>query len=437
MIKFTQSKRRVFSTFFLSAILISCGGGSDDESSPQNLEGVFLDSTVAGLNYKTQSIEGITNELGKFQYKAGESVTFSIGDIVIGEAKGQAVITPINLVQGATDENNETVTNIARLLQTLDEDGNPDIDGIVISSEVRAKANNITLDFEVSINEFSVNNKLTNFLDDLSSSAGKSFTLIDQTAARDHFKSSLLAAYEGTYTGTFTGDDSGTWTFNINSLGNISGTASTSEGESIISGQLASDGSSDISGSAGSSSFSGAFSLDGTVTGTWTDTAFGESGTFRGNRTSKNILSNPTVNISGLGNVDISGLDFPGGITFEPNDGSSIYIGENQENLSANWIRKGTSAIDFKNEVIAITYSKSVEAVGVTYVRTTGTGNLRKIYAYSNVCGGPTTESCQNITVNTNDNTVSFNHFELSSESESGNTAQGTITLLGTLNLVL
>jgi para-nitrobenzyl esterase len=49
----------------------------------------FYDSPVAGLEYKTQTASGITNEKGKFKYYPGETVTFSIGGLVLGSARGK------------------------------------------------------------------------------------------------------------------------------------------------------------------------------------------------------------------------------------------------------------------------------------------------------------------------------------------------------------
>ena len=53
-------------------------------SAPSDMTGIFVDSHVAGL----------TSAIGAFQYKKGETVTFSIGGLVLGFAAGQNVITP-------------------------------------------------------------------------------------------------------------------------------------------------------------------------------------------------------------------------------------------------------------------------------------------------------------------------------------------------------
>ena len=69
-------------------------------------------------------MSGITDGAGTFMYHEGESITFLVGDIMLGSAPGNFIMTPIDLVPGAVDETHPTVTNICRLLQSLDQDGN-------------------------------------------------------------------------------------------------------------------------------------------------------------------------------------------------------------------------------------------------------------------------------------------------------------------------
>ena len=58
-------------------------------SSPQGkvLQGAFQDSPVQGLEYRTPTLSGPTGPKGEFEYRAGETVTFSIGGLVIGAAQ--------------------------------------------------------------------------------------------------------------------------------------------------------------------------------------------------------------------------------------------------------------------------------------------------------------------------------------------------------------
>ncbi|OJS99269.1 hypothetical protein BEE62_03670 [Marinobacter nauticus] len=75
----------------------------------------------------------LTNDNGEFQYQEGETVTFKIGQLTLGSAKGGATISPRDIASEAGS------INVARVLQTLDDDGDP-TNGITISADVRSKA---------------------------------------------------------------------------------------------------------------------------------------------------------------------------------------------------------------------------------------------------------------------------------------------------------
>ncbi|MGD0209390.1 MAG: hypothetical protein ABSC14_00235 [Desulfomonilia bacterium] len=131
-----------FSLFLISLALTGC---SSSDSGPRH--GIFNDSTVEGLTFKTETLAGETDSQGRFSYMPGETVTFSIGGIVLGTATAKSIITPVDLVAGAQNETDPTVTNITRLLITLDEDNDPD-NGITISPEVRTALADSSVDFE-------------------------------------------------------------------------------------------------------------------------------------------------------------------------------------------------------------------------------------------------------------------------------------------------
>ena len=85
----TLSASLIQTTAVISAsmMLVACGGGTSTSAPPQNpppttLTGTFIDSPVANIGYRTDSIApDATDSQGQFSYLAGESVTFSIGDI--------------------------------------------------------------------------------------------------------------------------------------------------------------------------------------------------------------------------------------------------------------------------------------------------------------------------------------------------------------------
>ena len=148
-----------FGVSLLTALLLfGCGGGSSgDETASTEGEiekatevGIIVDAQINGLRYvslssdKKQSKEGVTNAKGEFFYFEGGSVTFYVGNIEIGST------TPEKMVAITTVAKSETESeNIARFLQTIDTDSNPD-NGITISSTVNenAKSSSISLSFD-------------------------------------------------------------------------------------------------------------------------------------------------------------------------------------------------------------------------------------------------------------------------------------------------
>ena len=121
-----------------STVLVGC---SDDDDSVQT--GRLVDSAVAGIQYRTATQSGVTNRHGEFAYLAGETVTFSIGDINLPAVPAGAVITPLDLAN-ADNPYHAAAANIARLLQSLDADDNPD-NGITIDSTRHTQADGVSI----------------------------------------------------------------------------------------------------------------------------------------------------------------------------------------------------------------------------------------------------------------------------------------------------
>lgn len=132
---------RVKSILSLLGIMILMGCSKDEipvnsTSETEVKTGIFVDSAVEGLFYRTPTRSGFTNVKGEFEYLAGETVSFYVGKLKLGSAEGVPVMTPITISseKDATIYTKE-VQNMAALLQTLDIDGNPD-NGIKLVPEV-------------------------------------------------------------------------------------------------------------------------------------------------------------------------------------------------------------------------------------------------------------------------------------------------------------
>ena len=164
--------------------------------------GVFIDSAVQGLRFATASQEGTTDVEGTFQFAPGETVQFFVGDVFLGQALGAGTVTPIDLVTGAANELHPTVTNIARFLQTLDDDADLS-NGIQISPVTAGLAAGKSANFEQPILDFGNDGAIQILVSELTAatSAGAR-TLVSVQDAQSHLNASVLGFLEGTWAGT-------------------------------------------------------------------------------------------------------------------------------------------------------------------------------------------------------------------------------------------
>lgn len=178
----------------LATAVTACGGNDTPTTinDPAIQTGVFLDSAVQGLRYRTNSLNGETDSAGRFSYTSGETVSFYIGDILLGSTTAKAIVTPLDLVPGATNETDPTVTNLLRFLQSLDSDGDAS-NGISLNATVIANAAGQTINFNQSISNFEMNVQDTvDFL------FGGSRPMVSATEAQAHFRDTLIGiATEG------------------------------------------------------------------------------------------------------------------------------------------------------------------------------------------------------------------------------------------------
>ncbi len=145
---------KVMSFSLMVGLLFACGGGGSSSSMPGLRTGVLLDSPVAGISYSTSTQSGTTNSQGEFSYQVGETVTFRLGGLELGQAAGATQVTLFDLAgvtsvprsiedlyaaaaQTANRRSFHTAVNIGVLLQTMDADGIAD-NGIEITPQVAA-----------------------------------------------------------------------------------------------------------------------------------------------------------------------------------------------------------------------------------------------------------------------------------------------------------
>ena len=139
----TKNFNVVFSITFAALFTVSCGGS---DSTGPILTGNLVDSPVAGVGYATPTVTGVTTLDGEFSYRDGEAIVFSVGKLALPVVQASDMITPLDIAD-SDDVSDAAVINVARLLQSLDEDADPS-NGIFISESTKS-AFDETLNFDV------------------------------------------------------------------------------------------------------------------------------------------------------------------------------------------------------------------------------------------------------------------------------------------------
>ena len=162
-----------------------CGNGSPNSSSTNTpaKTGVFLDSPVSGLGYTSISYSGNTDAQGQFSYASGETVSFHIGSWTLGSNDAAPYVTPLDLT--ASGELQDGAINRARLLQSLDSDGDPS-NGIQLNIPAGTEPTG-TLDFDVPSADFETNPEVLAFI----GAATNTSTLVTRQASIDHLQDTI------------------------------------------------------------------------------------------------------------------------------------------------------------------------------------------------------------------------------------------------------
>ena len=212
--------KKLLAVTVLASLLASCGGGSEsgltvtsdvnsntsgpvatpnpDQTPSQSpgpltsvvpvdttvTSGIFLDSPVGNLSYTTASQSGFTDEQGRFNYVAGETIVFKIGNIEFPPVVASEVITPIDLFSGGA-VNHRGVVNVSRLLQTMDADNDPS-NGILLAQW----ADNIIAPEAIDFESLDFTEQLNNLL---STYSGSSRSLVGGSEAIGHLANSLIS----------------------------------------------------------------------------------------------------------------------------------------------------------------------------------------------------------------------------------------------------
>ncbi len=110
----------------IAIILLSVVGCGSDDAATDNVEvgtqitSLFVDAPVAGLGYAASSGSGKTSATGTFPCTYGEVVSFTVGNLDLGDAACGNVIFPMNLTnEGAVNPNGGAVA-MGVLFKALD-----------------------------------------------------------------------------------------------------------------------------------------------------------------------------------------------------------------------------------------------------------------------------------------------------------------------------
>jgi cytochrome c len=182
----TKKYRFLMVSILLGIILsiLGCGDDFDTQNSSSSIKtGTFIDSPVEGLHYTTPTLSGFTNTKGEFQYKSGEMIRFSLGNLSLGEVQARKLITPLTLC-GEYDLNNIGIkaTNIARVLQTLGHNATSST-RLTIPTELRdLNISDINLELETDLNSLLVRAEALN---------GVNYVLVDSESAKNEMRNHI------------------------------------------------------------------------------------------------------------------------------------------------------------------------------------------------------------------------------------------------------
>lgn len=209
-----KSRVKFASLFAMAAVLLAgCGGGGGGSSAPMEKPNVqpltltakFVDSPVSGITVRSGpdgTFVSTTDENGAFQYQTGGAVEFSIGQMKLGAVTdtttmtNSGLVTPLTLDGDTSSEASPRATNVLRILQSLDSDGNPE-NGITISAETAGAVTPV--DFNLSVESFEMHPAVTAMLNSVAQAEGQPRALVAAEMARQHFTNSMSQLFTGMY----------------------------------------------------------------------------------------------------------------------------------------------------------------------------------------------------------------------------------------------
>ena len=270
------------------AMFIAGCGSSSRKTSPAVVNGVFADAPVVGLSYSCGSTTAVTGAGGAFTCPKSSTVTFTVGGVTICKAPAQAFMTPVSCAQANGDPSaNASTPSVVATAQFVISIGTPtgtvpgSLSTLTITSAELTAASGVSLDFSSP----TIQQDLLTAVNTVNPGQ----TLASPSTAETELTGTVATNVAGSYSGSYSGGDSGTWKVTVDTSGNVSGTYTSTGGggTGTISGALVSG--TTFSGSAGNASWTGNVDTSKPPTtgtgpylfsGSWTNTTAGVSGSF-------------------------------------------------------------------------------------------------------------------------------------------------------------
>lgn len=196
----------------LSACNTKDNDGYDIPAVVQPTQGRLVDAPVEGVSYQAtpSAISGKTGANGVFTCKAGDTVSFSVGGVVVGSAACAATVAAADLA-GTSTLSDVKLQNRLVFLQALDEDDDP-TNGIRITAAVHDALTN-ALDFTLPAADFdkAFAALLPAGQNDVYGQpyAGRAMSASRRAAAVDHYESTMATLLGKTETSSATQDSAG------------------------------------------------------------------------------------------------------------------------------------------------------------------------------------------------------------------------------------
>ena len=202
-----RAARNSLLCFFMAlgaGFLVACGGGGGgsvivDDTTPEEFSVYLSDAAAEGVEYSGPNGGGLTWKGGVFSATEGE-FEFSIAGTTLGRVSlnsdwANAHVTPADFI--GVDE--QKVIDIARIVQGLDEDGEPQTKGISVSQRART-------DVRGNLFDELTPDRVTTEIDVFSAAdlfPSREYTLPKEKGARDHFVATRRCLFSGVYDGDY------------------------------------------------------------------------------------------------------------------------------------------------------------------------------------------------------------------------------------------